>query len=192
MMQKTQLEELYDGGLSVKEISEKTGISYNRVCYWMEKHNIQRRSRSAATYVKRNPNGDPFKIKKRLSKREAELRGFGLGLYWGEGTKSDQRSVRLGNSDPKIIKKFMEFLVVICGIQTEKLQFGLQVFDDTDPMATERFWARELGIDLSQFTKTTVTKSRGKGTYRNKAEHGVLTLKYHNSKLRRLLADMPT
>ncbi|MBI4743349.1 MAG: hypothetical protein HY776_00725 [Actinobacteria bacterium] len=176
----------------MKEISEKTGISYHKVCYWMEKHNIPRRSRSVATYTKRNPNGDPFKIKRQLNKKEAELKGFGLGLFWGEGTKSDNRSVRLGNSDPKIIEKFMEFLVIICGVKLEKLRFSLQVFDDIDPREAEKFWAKELGIDRSQFTKTTVTKSRGKGTYKNKIKHGVLTLKYHNSKLRQLLSEMPT
>lgn len=192
MIQKSQLEKLYKSGLSMREISERTGISYHKVCYWMEKHGIIRRTRSAATYAKRNPNGDPFKIKKRLNKGEDELKGFGLGLFWGEGTKSDNRSVRLGNSDPKIIKKFIEFLAVICGVQPEKLRFSLQIFDDTDPAEAERFWRRELGIDCCQFTKTTVTKSRGKGTYRNRVKHGVLTLKYHNSKLRQLLEEMPT
>ena len=65
----------------MKEISDKTGWKYEKIIYWMQKFNIPRRSRSEATYVKRNPNGDPFKIKKNLTKNEILLRGLGLGLY---------------------------------------------------------------------------------------------------------------
>ena len=34
----------------------------------MNKNNIKRRSRSEASYLKANPNGDPFKIKDNLTK----------------------------------------------------------------------------------------------------------------------------
>ncbi len=189
-MKKSELEKLYNSGLSMKEISDRSGVSYHKICYWMEKYNIQPRSRSAATYIKRNPNGDPFKIKKRLSKSETELKGLGLGLYWGEGTKSDRCSVRLGNSDPKIIKKFIEFLVVICGVQTEKLRFSLQIFNDIDSQGAEEFWLEELGVSSSQFSKTTVSVVRGPGTYKNKSRHGVLTVYIHNKKLRETLGNM--
>lgn len=191
MMQKTQLVKLYNSGLSVQDISQKLGVPYTKVRYWFEKYDIHRRSRSAATYAKRNPNGDPFKIKRRLTRREIELKGFGLGLYWGEGTKSDNRSVRLGNSEPRLIKKFIEFLVVICGVEPEKLKFSLQTFNDIDPQEAERFWVKELGVKSSQFSKTTVSTVRGEGTYRNKSEHGVLTVYVHNKKLRDALEHMP-
>jgi hypothetical protein len=39
------------------------------------------------------------------------LFGMGLGLYWGEGTKRGKGGMRITNTDAKMIKKFIEFLV---------------------------------------------------------------------------------
>lgn len=60
------------------EIGQKLGISSHKIVYWMKKHRLKRRSRSEATYVKRNPNGDPFCIKRNLTERERQLLGLGL------------------------------------------------------------------------------------------------------------------
>lgn len=174
----------------MKEISNKTSWSYRRVTYWMNKYNIPRRTQSEATYVKRNPKGDPFKIKNKLTPEEMELKGLGLGLYWGEGTKKDKCSIRLGNSDPKLIKKFIEFLIKIYGIQIKKLKFGLQIFNDTDPHKALKFWADSLKAKLEQFQKVVITPSRGLGTYKKKTEYGVLTVYYHNKKLRDIINKM--
>ena len=104
------------------EISDKTGWKFEKVVYWMRKFNIPRRSMSEATYVKRNPNGDPFKIKNKLNKNEILLKGIGLGLYWGEGDKSNNNTaVRISNTDPQLIKKFREFLLKICGVKKKNL-----------------------------------------------------------------------
>jgi len=79
MIAKEQLERLYSKGFSMMEIAGKIGHSPSGIKYWMDKLNIPRRSRSEATYVKRNPNGDPFKIKNKLNKNEILLKGLGLG-----------------------------------------------------------------------------------------------------------------
>ena len=190
MLQKTELEELYETGLSMMEISLKLGVSHHKVCYWMDKHKIPRRTLSQAIYLKRNPNGDPFRIKTKLSKEEAELKGMGLGLYWGEGNKANKTSVRLTNSDPALHSRFVEFLTVICGVEKDMLKFSLQVFDDMDVEDTEVYWQSELGVRPEQFYKTTVSLSRGEGAYKSKTKHGVLTLYCHNKKLRDILVNM--
>ena len=118
---KEKIVNLYRRGLSMQEIADKMGWSLHKVSYWMDKCNISRRSPSEATYLKRNPNGDPFKIKNKLNKNEILLKGLGLGLYWGEGDKSSNNtSVRVSNTDPSLIKKFKEFLVKIYGVQKRK------------------------------------------------------------------------
>ncbi len=190
MINKKHFKKLYKSGLSQKEIAEKTRLSYKQVIYWMQKYKIPRRSRSEATYVKRNPNGDPFKIKKKLTKTEAELRGMGLGLYWGEGTKSDKHSIRLGNTDPRLVNKFIEFLIKICGVQKKKLKFWLQIFSDINPKKALEFWCKALKVNSNQFGKVIVTPSRGKGTYGRKIQHGVVTLYFCNKKLRDILNNM--
>ncbi len=169
----------------MQEISDKTEWSYHQVTYWMSKYNIPRRSRSEATYVKRNPNGDPFKIKNELNKKEIELRGIGLGIYWGEGDKSlNNTSVRIGNTDPFLIKKFREFLRKIYKVKEEKFSYGLILFNDIKESKAVNFWKKNLGIKRKQLGKITIIPPQGKGTYKKKSEYGVITIIFTNKKLK--------
>ena len=127
MIKKKYLEKLYiKKKNSVAEISKILNCSQNKVNYWINKHEIKKRTISDAVYIKNNPNGDPFTLKKLTTKNDHYLFGLGIGLYWGEGTKSNKHSVRLGNTDPYMILKFIEFLDVIYGINKMHL-FHYQV-----------------------------------------------------------------
>lgn len=144
-------------------------------------------------YQKYNPNGDPFKIKEARTLKDTKLLGLGLGLYWGEGNKKNKNSIRLGNTNPLIIKKFIEFLIDILGIHEHKLRFGLQIFSDMSAKDTLKFWLKELnefGIIRNQFFKITVTPSRSIGNYREKSKYGVLTVHFCNTKLKNLIDSM--
>lgn len=190
-LEKSVLEQLYrKEGKSMNKIAKHLGCSLHKVAYWMQKYTITTRSIGDAIYLKNNPNGDPFILTLPKNLKDAELFGFGLGLYWGEGTKADKGAVRLGNSDYKLIEKFIEFLVAIFKIKRSDLKFGLQIFNDVSPSEALDFWQEKLKIDKGQFYKTVVTKSRGKGTYRKKSKYGVLTVYYHNRKMRDLLVSM--
>jgi hypothetical protein len=156
----------------------------------MQKHVLRIRTISDAVYLKNNPSGDSFKFNPPKTLKEAELFGFGLGLYWGEGTKADKTSVRLGNTDPELIEKFIEFLVRIFSVNKKKLRFGLQVFSGAEGKAALDFWQKKLKISEGQFYQTTLTKSRGHGSYGRKAKYGVLTVYFHNRKLRDLIISM--
>lgn len=182
---------LYQKGLSMQEISDKIGWKYGKVVHCMQKFNIPRRSRSEASYAKWNPNGDPFKIKNKLSQNEIFLKGLGLGLYWGEGDKSPfNTSVRMGNSDPRLIKKFREFLVKICGIKKEKLGYSLILFNDIDKEKAIKFWEDQLGIKRTQLGKVIEIPPQGKGTYKKKSQFGVLTFTFTNKKLKEQILEM--
>ena len=190
MLPKTKLEKLYKSGLSMKEISERTGWKYEKIVYWMRKYGIPRRSRSAATYLKRNPKGDPFRIKTKLNKNEILLKGIGLGLYWGEGDKSEHVGVRISNSDPKLIKKFKEFLIKICGVKKEKFRYSLTIFNDSNKEKAIEFWTKNLKIKKNQLGKVTVIPPQGKGIYRKKNEFGVLLICVNNKKLKEKVLGM--
>ena len=169
----------------MQEISDKLDWKHGKVVYWMRKFNIPRRSRSEATYVKLNPNGDPFKIKNKLNKEEIELRGIGLGIYWGEGDKSpNNTSVRIGNTDPFLIKKFREFLRKIYQAKEEKFSYGLILFNDIKESKAVNFWRKHLGIKRKQLGKITIIPPQGKGTYKKKSKYGVLTIGFTNKKLK--------
>ncbi len=172
---------------SVKDIAGILGYSCHKINYWMLKYNIPVRSQSEASYVKHNPNGDPFIPKEISNLEESFLFGLGLGLFWGEGNKANKHAVRLGNSDPAVINKFVEFLEKIYGVERKILRFGVQIFNDLEPREVLNFWTKSLSVSKDQFQKLIITKSRGKGTYKKKSKYGVLTVYLHNKKLRDVL-----
>lgn len=175
---------------SVSAIAKELKCSEHKVNYWLAKFKIPKRSISESVYLHYNPKGDPFTIITPKTLEEAILFGLGVGLYWGEGNKSNKMCVRLGNTDPKLIKKFIEFLVKICKIKQEKLRFGLQIFSDMSPRKALDFWKTELKMPGTHFQKVIITPARSLGTYRQKTKHGVLTVYYGNKKLRDIICKM--
>ena len=191
-LQRTKLQRLYiKEKLPSVKIAKVFNCSERTVNYWLARYGIKKRSISEAMYLRYNPNGDPFKvIHKPRTVKEATLYGLGLGLFWGEGNKKNKGSIRLGNTDPAIIKKFIQFLIKIFRINKKKLRFGLQVFNDMSEKKSLAFWLKELkefGIKKNQFFKVTVTPSRSIGNYREKSRFGVLTVYFSNTKLKNIL-----
>ena len=172
---------------SAKEIGDLFRCSMHKVKYWLARYDIKKRTISEAIYAKSNPDGDPFLWREPTTLKAARLWGVGMGLYWGEGTKASTHAVRLGNTDPNLIRIFIKFLTVCCGIDGKKLRFGLQVFSDTNPTGVLAFWKKTLKVSKDRFFKTTITQSGKIGTYRHKNTTGVLTIYFGNKKLRDLL-----
>lgn len=190
MIEKGILETLYvDRKLSMFDISKKLGCSVNKVSYWMKHHNLKRRSISESIYTMHNPDGDPFSFRPPINEKENFLYGLGLGLYWGEGTKANKYSVRLGNTDPKMILMFISFLETFFSVNVNDLRFGIQVFSTMNPQEVLQFWAKELKASPAQFMKVIVTPKRGVGSYGRKIEYGVITLYFHNKKMRDILVN---
>jgi len=178
---------------SSAEIADIFRCSEHKINYWIKKFGIPKRSMSDAMYAKYNPDGDPFKIKNVATVEDAELFGLGLGLYWGEGNKKSKNSIRLGNTDPRIIKTFLRFLINLFRIKKKKLRFGLQIFDDMNEKEMLKFWTnqlKEFNISREQFFKVTVTPSRSLGTYKEKSKFGVMTVHFCNTKLKNLIDNM--
>jgi hypothetical protein len=188
-MNKTIIENIkisYNKGKSAEEIGKDMGLSWRQIIYWMSKHGIKRRNRSEATYLKRNFT-DPFYLKTSLNEEERLLKALALGLYLGEGSRRQKNSVRLSNSDPVIIRIFIYFLQIICGVLKRKIKLSLIIHPDIEKDEAEHFWSNYLKIPLSQFTKTTILKPRGNGTYNHRSLHGVATVYVHNLHLRNIL-----
>ena len=185
------LEKFYfEDKMSMLVIAKTLNCSENKVSYWMDIYGLKRRTISDAVYLKNHPHGDPFKVKPIRSKYDNNLLGLGLGLYWGEGNKANKNAVRLGNTDPALIRIFMKFLIELFGVRKDELRFSLQIFSDINSQEALDYWIRELDVDYSQFWKPTITISGSIGTYRKKSKYGVVTVYYLNSRLRDILVNM--
>jgi hypothetical protein len=177
-------------GKSVPEIARILNCSEHKVNYWFNKYNIEKRNISDAIYLKYNPNGDPFFFTPPKNMKEAELFGLGIGLYWGEGNKLNKNTVKLGNSDPVLLNKFILFLIKFFNIKKKDLKFHLHTFSDINIEDCYNYWIKELKIHKKQFYKPTITITGKLGTYRKKCDYGVLTLYYGNTKLRNKLIEL--
>jgi hypothetical protein len=175
--------------LSSSEIAKKICCSENKINYWLSIYKIQKRTISEAVYQKNNPKGDPFKFKSPKTLKDMFLFGLGLGLFWGEGTKRGRHALRLSNSDPILVKKYIDFLVKIYGINKGKLRFQLQTYTDLDIDEQIIFWIKHLHIKKTQFYKPTLLVRRGNGTYLEKMKHGVVIVNFNNMKLKSLICS---
>jgi len=172
---------------SSNKIAKKFKCSESGVNYWLKKFDIKKRTVSEAIYDWHNPNGDPFSLNKIDQPEKFFLYGLGLGLYWGEGNKKNKYTVRLGNSDPDVIRFFIKFLEEIYKIDKKKLRFAIQIFSDINKKDSLSYWTERLNMPTSQFYKTIITPSRGIGTYKEKSKYGVLTVHFSNKKLRDII-----
>ena len=175
--------------LSSKNIAIQLKCSETNINYWIKKFNIKKRTISEAIYQKNNQKGDPFLLNHPKTLRQMFLFGLGLGLFWGEGTKRNLHAVRLSNSDPELVKKFIDFLVNIYNIDKNKLRFQLLSYDDLNLNKLMTFWTKYLSVKSIQFFKSTILKKRGKGTYLKKMKRGVIIVSFGNIKLRNLICS---
>lgn len=182
------IRELYvEQKLSARQISRLAGCSEMGIHHRLNKLGVEKRSISEGVYVRCNPGGDPFAFKMPLTAEDWRLFGAGLGLYWGEGTKASTSSVRIANTDPRLLRAFMDFMQRFFSMGREKAKAHIQLFTDIDVTEASGFWREQLGLEARQFTKPIVTPSGSMGTHRNKSRYGVATLHYQNTKLRNLL-----
>lgn len=174
----------------MQDIACRLYCSIHKIQYWMDKYRIKRRPISDAIYLKHNPDGDPFKFVPPRTKADMFLFGLGLGLYWGEGTKANKYAVRLGNTDPALLRRFIDYMMRFFSVRKRDFRFGLQIFTDIHTNEALDYWTKKLSVSAKQFGKVVVTQSGSLGTYRKKSQYGVVTVLYHNKKLRDILVGL--
>lgn len=170
-----------DKHLSVKEIADQLGYSEYKIRHVLSTQNTPIRTRSQANYYKYNPHGDPFSIKNHPTPSELNLKYLALGLYWGEGCKTNYQCIRLINSDPMLIKQFYLFLINFCQISPGKIRYYLQTFKDNDICSAKIFWSSILAIEPTRINTSKPTPSQGKGNYKKICKNGVMAIAVYNT-----------
>ncbi len=97
----------------------------------------------------------------------------GVAMYWGEGSKSVAR-LSMANSDPAALRLLMAWAARYLGPATG-WRGKLNVHANNDEPSARRWWAKELGLTLDDFTKSFV-KSEGTGHRKNHLPNGVCIL----------------
>ena len=188
-MKKKVIVRQYTSGDSIQAIADRSGFSTRKVRTVLIENGIKRRSHREASYLKANPGGDPFKILKRLTPEEEHLKAMALGLYLTEGNIRHQHSIKFSNSNPGIVKIFVKFLKIVCGVLTDKIKASLIVYPDVDIQKAKDYWGNFLDLPAAQFSKTSVLKSRINGSLKKHSEIGTATVYVHNSKLLGIIKD---
>lgn len=114
----------------------------------------------------------------KLSDRDIFM--VGLGLYWGEGYKKGSQEMGFTNSDLSMIKFYIKWLRKTYSIPKTRLTLRVSInsIHKDRIHEVERYWSKHTGIQLSQFTKTSLIKIRSKKVYENKNIHyGTLRIK---------------
>ncbi|MFH1178388.1 MAG: hypothetical protein V1711_01520 [bacterium] len=153
-------------GFSYKYISSETGLSKSTLSGWL-------------TEIPYTPNKETVlafgKARAAASARRAELRQesirdirkmaikdigkisrrdlfvFGLGLYLGEGCKSNGQ-IRVVNSDPRIIQAAIAWFKIL-GVRKDQIKIRVHLYPDNNVRQCLQFWSRTTSIPLSQFQK---------------------------------------
>ncbi len=188
-MQLAYIIESYSQGKSAREIGEAVGLSTSAIMKILKKNGIKLRNHVEAAYLKSNPNGDPFEILEDLTPEEDHLKAMALGLYASHGNLKNNSSVKFTNSNPAIVKIFMKFLRVICGVPQDKIKASLITYPDVSTKMAKDFWSRFLDLPKMQFSKTTVLKYRNGSSSKKHSSYGMLALYVHNSKLLTIITD---
>lgn len=103
-------------------------------------------------------------LKKFLEKKEIAKIVLAT-LYLGEGTKNKRSAVVFGNSDPEIVKLFLQLLRRVFKIDEKKFRCTLQGREDQNIKKLEAFWSSVTEIPLSQFYTARIDpRSKGKAS----------------------------
>lgn len=186
-------------GASIKEIAQALGIGKSTASIWLrdiqltsvQKEKLFRKMVSAGhkgrlmgaamnreKKLERIRRAQSEAIERISSLNQESLFYLGLGLYWGEGTKSATGALSIVNSDPRIIQTAMEWFIRCFSIPQNRFRARIFISDVHRDREKDvlRFWAKTLGLPSSQFART-VFLNRGKKVYENhKTYYGVLAL----------------
>lgn len=200
---KIKARKLRSSGKSIKTIARILNVSQSSASIWCrdielsteQKIELERHQKKGS-YIGRIKGAETRK-RKRVEETEAlrsegikeiskltsqSFFAAGVGLYWGEGTKTGGIT-GIVNSDPKAILFMMSWFKRFCGVRDNDFicRVGINSLHKNRIEEVERYWHKTTGIPRDQFTKTSLYKSILKKKYDNQDEYfGTLRLKIRN------------
>ena len=122
-----------------------------------------------------------------LSHRDLLL--MGIMLYWAEGSKEKEArpgsGIRFTNSDARMIRLFLVWLLKVVTVPKEKIHFSIYIHTNQSGRITDhcRYWSKQCGFALSSFNKVYYKVHQPKTNRINIGDnyHGVLNIMVRSS-----------
>ncbi|MDP3764121.1 MAG: hypothetical protein Q8Q95_00670 [bacterium] len=192
-------------GYSISEIHNKLSVSKGRVSEWVRDVNLSDKSKlrllnkvrlGVITSAKNKKARTQRIINSLLSKATDEvdtinvdntnlLRLFCSLIYWCEGGKDHYSGVRFTNSDPQLVKVFLNLFRKSFKIDAEKFRICVHLHEYHNVNRQLNFWSNITDIPLKQFIKPFNKPNTGKRI--KEGYNGCVSVRYHSVEVARQL-----
>jgi hypothetical protein len=193
-----------EGARSIKEIAAIVGVSVSSVSIWVR--DIELTESQRLQLQLRNPafnrqleawRANAERARKRrlayqaegrtLARRNDPTHAAGVMLYWAEGDKGNKNTARISNSDPDLLRFFLEFLRTSLGVKDERVRMTCYLFADhlERQWEVEHFWLDALRLPRSCLCKSIVNvySQHSQKKRINKLPYGTCRLAVHDTRV---------
>ena len=108
-------------------------------------------------------------------------------LYWGEGGKRSMSGIDFANSDPVMIKVFLNFLRRIYRIKESRLRIYLYSYATLPTSDLIIYWSQITNIPPSQFSQPYIRPKSQQ--IHDKMPYGLIHVRYSDLRLYNLIMD---
>lgn len=197
--QKTRAVQLRSQGLSIGEISSQINVAKSTVYVWTKAVALNKRAKKRlwlrgetgrAKAVETNKQKRLALVKSLVARAHGTLLKISVDrntarllcalLHWCEGNK-DEGSVGFTNSDPVMIRAFMELFRRGFDLDESKLRVCLHLHEYHNEKKQKIYWARVLRLPLTQFMKVYLKPHTGKN--KRAGYPGCISIRYYDSKV---------
>jgi predicted DNA-binding protein YlxM (UPF0122 family) len=191
-------------GFSLREISEKFGISRSTASMWVKnvqmslaaKHRIleiqKKGRRKGADISHRRSEEKNVKIENAVTRSlpsmqftQEQCKGLCAILYGCEGSKRESGRVVFINSDPNLIRFFLLLFRRSFSLKENKFRALVHLHDYHDNKTQVQFWSKVTGIPQGQFTKSYQKINGGKNT--REGYQGCVSVRYSDVNIKKEL-----
>jgi len=173
---RSKAEKLRDQGYSYNMITKALGVPISTMSYWFRDRpfipNKEVIERIKYGPMKSGAARHNARVKEVQSLRERgisevgklshrDLWMLGIGLYIGEGAKSIE-SVRIMNSDPRVISISIRWFKEVCGLTEENIVICMHLYPDSNVGDCMSYWQKITGLPASNFRKTQIDRRLNK------------------------------
>lgn len=197
---KNHANQLRKHGYSIKEVASKLNISTSTASLWLR--DIQLSSRAQNRLAKRQILGQYktrlIKLEQRQIKQNLRFKQVNQLLsnikitkdlaklccsllYWCEGNKDNDTSLRFTNSDPKLIRTYLSLLRLGFNITESKFRVLMHLHQYHNEERQKDFWFKTTNIPNNQFNKTYLKPNTG--TRKHDNYPGCIAISYYDAEV---------